>query len=295
VIKPETPTANILPVLKWVGGKRRLIAKVMEGRPEISGRYIEPFLGGAAVLLSIGPGIPKFGNDLNEDLITTYISIRDKLDEVLAKLASLGTSKEDYYKIRELDRLDSWKEIDDITKTARFLYLNKLSFNGIYRVNSAGYFNVPYGGEPQRKFDFDALRDFSRFLNIRTADSELETQFCHGDFFDFTLDKNPTRGDFVYLDPPYSASLGTSSFVSYQRGGFGPEQQEKVFVLARQIHENGGHFAISNADTEEIERLIMRFKGKALPLVTRRVEVQRNVSGLASGRSSVPEVVITNY
>lgn len=291
----DKPGQNLAPILKWVGGKRRLVEKLMIDRAEITGRYFEPFLGGAAVLLSMGSGIRKFGNDSNAELINTYTSIRDKFDSVRELLESFDHSKEQYYEIRQMDRSPDWPNEDEALKAARFLYLNKFSFNGIYRVNATGHFNVPYGGQPNRKFDYDALREFSSFLNLRDAKEEFETEFSVSDFYDFTIEKNPGAGDFVYLDPPYSSAPGINSFVAYNKGGFGSEQQEKVFLLAEIINRNGARFAISNAATQEIEDLVGVFKSRGVPLQTRYLNVQRNISGLASGRSTVQEIVITNY
>ena len=281
------------PFLKWAGGKRALLPEILPRIPEFSGRYIEPFLGAGAVMLAIPSDIPKIANDFNSELISVYTSIRDFHEDLIRELKKHKNTSEHFYKIREWDRLPGYKDRTSIQKAARFIYLNKTCFNGLYRVNSKGQFNVPYGS-PNNPEIFNAahLRRVSEILNgidLEGQNSSPRVKISSGHFINVT--SKAKKNDFIYLDPPYDPLTPTSAFVSYQKEGFGRSDQIEIRDELVRLTELGASFLLSNSDTPFIRKIYREPKLFKIE----SIQVRRAIGASASSRGKVGEVLITNY
>jgi DNA adenine methylase len=278
------------PFLKWAGGKRALLPEIQSRIPDFRGKYIEPFLGAGAVFLSRPTEQSKLVNDFNSDLIEVYLVIRDQPKELLEELRSHTNSQEHFLEVRSWDRSPEFKnETTPIQRAARFIYLNKTCFNGLYRVNSKGFFNVPFGR--YKKPDFineQNIYAVSRFLNFQ-LDGGYATEFLSGDYRSATT--KAELGDFVYLDPPYDPVSETSSFVAYQQSGFGRQDQVDLRDEIIRLTNGGVPVMLSNSDTEFIENLYTVDEFFEIE----RVTVNRAISAKATTRGKIQEVLITNF
>src|SRR5690606_5431642 len=203
----------LAPVVKWAGGKRQLIPEILKRIPprETISTYYEPFVGGGAVLFHLQPKRAVI-NDINEELINLYKVIRDDVEALIEDLKKHKNKKEYYYAIRELDRdPDIYNNLSPVEKASRTLYLNKTCFNGLYRVNNAGHFNVPFGRYKNPNIvNAETLRAVSRYFN------RARIRIVQGDFEDSV--KWARQGAFVYFDPPYYPVSETANFTSYSEG-----------------------------------------------------------------------------
>ncbi len=209
--------------LKWAGGKRTILDQIHNLIPDYTGTFIEPFLGGGSVLFSMEPTQKKIVSDSNSELINAYITVRDYPDELLTELKQFKNTSEDFYEIRSWDRTPDFKNRPSTTRAARFIYLNKTCFNGLYRVNSKGHFNVPFGS--YKKPDFineDSIWGANQFLSTK-INNEFATQIENMDYLKVL--QMAIQGDFVYLDPPYYPISPTEAFVSYTATGFSHDNQ----------------------------------------------------------------------
>ena len=214
---------NILisPLLKWVGGKRQLLADIIPLINKKCSTYVEPFVGGGAVFFELQPK-KAIINDYNEELINVYKVVREFPEELIALLEehNIGNNEEYFYKLRALDRNSSYSEMSDIQKAARIIYLNKTCYNGLYRVNSAGQFNSPYGRYKNPNIiNATTIRAMSKYLQ------NPQIKIMQGDYREVL--KGIRKGSFVYLDPPYMPISSSSSFTGYTENGFSYEQQFK--------------------------------------------------------------------
>lgn len=276
----KTGTKN-LTFVKWAGGKLQLVEQISNYLPKKIERYFEPFVGGGAMFFYI---IQKYKpsyayiSDVNKELIITYVQIRDNVDELIRLLEEHreNHSKEYFYEIRSLD-VDNLK---DIEISARFIYLNKSCFNGLYRVNSKGKFNVPIGSYKNPSvFNEETLRKISKLLN----ECNVEIQLA-----DYSKILNKVKGnDFVYLDPPYYP-LKKSSFTSYNKNCFLEEEQKKLKEFYDKLDEKGVLVLKSNSDTDFIKKI---YKGYKLEVVRAR----RNINSKGDGRGEINELLIKNY
>lgn len=220
------------PLLKWTGGKRKLVPLLKANMPEKYGTYHEPFVGGAALLLAVQP--PRACvSDLNPDLINVYREIRFNPHAVIDLLKSYPNTETFYYNMR------SSNPTSGVERAARFIYLNRTCFNGLYRVNSSGKFNVPYGKYKNPQFGFDNMLDVASYLRTH------EVSFLVRDYKQAL--KNTVSGDFVYLDPPYHGT-----FTGYTAGQFGAE---KLQELAQHVHkavDRGVKILVSNSNHPEV-------------------------------------------
>lgn len=281
------------PFLKWAGGKRALLPEILPRIPEFDGRFIEPFLGAGAVSLALPVEIPKVGNDFNTELISVYLSIRDSKNELIHELNKHNNTQEHFLKVRDWDRRSNYAERTAIEKAARFIYLNKTCFNGLYRVNSKGEFNVPYGHYKRPEvFNPIHLARISQILNgIDESGKKVAPKmlFKSGDYRRVTNIAKP--GDFVYLDPPYDPLNETSAFVSYQKEGFTRDNQIELRDELIRLTHLGVPFLLSNSDTNFI-RTIYRAP-KLFKIET--VQVRRAIGASAASRGRVSEVLVTNF
>ena len=270
------------PFVKWAGGKRQLLAQIRERMPREYNRYYEPFIGGGAVVFDLLPENALI-NDINEALINAYVQIRDNVDSFLDKINRIDSAigedgKAYYYSMRNLYNMKLEKMQDDIELAALFVFLNKHCFNGLYRVNSKGLFNVPYNNSKRVSYDEESIRMTSDYLKRVTITT--------GDFEDAC--RNAGRGDFVFLDSPY-APLNPTSFESYTKEGFTLESHERLARLYDELTERGCYCMLTNHNTELIEQLYGN-KGYTISVVN----VKRMINSDANNRKG-QEVIICNY
>ena len=271
------------PFVKWAGGKQRLLSQYETFFPDKPKRYFEPFVGGGAIFFHFwNTGrLPEqaFLFDNNKELINAYRVVRDQLDELLEILAvhKARHSKEYYYEIRSLDRQDV--ELSDVERAARTIYLNKTCYNGLYRVNSKGQFNVPMGSYKNPKIrDEDTLRAAS--AAIQGVCIEIR---------DFrTIVESAQAGDFFYFDPPYDPLSKTASFTSYTARNFRNEDQRDLAKVFAQLSEMGCRCMLSNSDTPFVLDLYQGFRIEI-------VRANRPISSDPNGRGGIREVVVLNY
>lgn len=271
---------GVLPIIKWAGGKRQLLEEILPVVPEF-GVYCEPFLGGGAVLFALCPR-HAIVNDINRDLISMYGVVRETPDKLIASLRQYKNTKNDFYRIRNLDReANKYSRFSAVHKAARLLYLNKTCYNGLYRVNANGQFNTPYGRYKRPNIvNAEGICSMSAYLN--TADITL----CCEDFA-VTLERLG-KGDFVYLDPPYDPLTQTANFTAYSSNGFGKDAQSRLKDCCDRMDEKGIKFLLSNSATPLIKELYFGYHMKT-------VQAKRNVNSVANGRGSIEELLIANY
>lgn len=274
--------ATVSPFLKWAGGKRQLLAQIRERMPREYNRYYEPFIGGGAVVFDLLPENALI-NDINEALINAYVQIRENVDSFLDNIHRIDSAigedgKAYYYSMRNLYNMKLEKMEYDIELAALFVFLNKHCFNGLYRVNSKGLFNVPYNNSKRVSCDEESIRMTSDYLKRVTITT--------GDFEDAC--RNSGRGDFVFLDSPY-APLNPTSFESYTKEGFTLESHERLARLYDELTERGCYCMLTNHNTELIEQLYGN-KGYTISVVN----VKRMINSDANNRKG-QEVIICNY
>ncbi|KKP38393.1 MAG: adenine methylase, DNA adenine methylase protein [Candidatus Peregrinibacteria bacterium GW2011_GWC2_33_13] len=278
VILEKIYISETLPIVKWAGGKRQLIADLKNNLPKKFNRYFEPFIGGGALFFNIQPK-NAYISDINPELINLYQVIKNNAYELIEDLKQHKNTEEYFYEIRNIDRNSKYKKWSDIQKASRFIYMNRTCFNGLYRVNSKGEFNVPYG-----KYSNPRILDEVNLLNC----SQLfqNTEIRHSDFSEIL--NNVQKGDFVYFDPPYAPLNETSSFTSYTKEGFGEDMQVKLKELCDELDNMGVHFMLSNSDTKGINKLYKNYEIK-------KVFASRAINSVASKRGKISEVLVRNY
>lgn len=280
----ETKTYNLHPIVKWAGGKTQLLSKISEILPKNFNNYFEPFIGGGALLFYLQPKIFCI-NDMNQELISVYKCFTDDgLFEALKKklLEHQANHNEDYYyEIRKLDQLETFKDFSIVDRAARMIYLNKACFNGLYRVNSKGFFNVPFGKKATVK-----CYDEDNFNSIREYIKNSNVTILNGDFEEAT--KDVKKGDFVYFDPPYDTWEEKDSFTSYDMNSFGKPEQIRLANLFKALSKKGAYVMLSNHNTKFINELYEGFNIHVVP-------AKRMINSNANGRGEVEEVLITNY
>lgn len=233
-----------LPLIKWPGGKRALVGSILQYIPESYGTYYEPFFGGGAVFFALQPASAVLA-DSNVELINAYVQVRDNPKSLVGILSSLKNTEQDYYAVR------SKSPRTPVRKAARILYLTRLSFNGIHRVNLRGKFNVPYGYKTHLPIiDEEHL--------YRTSSALKAAKLIAGDFEENT--KNASRGDVIYFDPPYTVAHGLNGFVKYNERIFSWADQERLAEHARDLARRGCRVVVSNADHQSIHQLYKGFR-----------------------------------
>lgn len=278
------------PFLKWAGGKRALVPQILPRFPQQFNTYIEPFLGAGSLFFALPAETPKIVNDFNPELISTYEAIRDDLPGLLKELRKRTNTKEDYLAVREWDRSSAFKRRSTASRAARFIFLNKTGFNGLYRVNSKGQYNVPYGAPKTVNFlQEDNLQAVSHFLNAKTAKGKPAVQFMSGDYREALV--LASKGDFVYLDPPYDPLSATSAFTSYNENGFGRKEQEELRDQILELTERGVQVVLSNSDTPFIRSLYSNSK----VFTVETINVRRAISAQATSRGIITEVLVNNF
>jgi DNA adenine methylase len=279
----RAPSRYARPFLKWVGGKQQLLSQFESYFPKTIHRYCEPFVGGGAVFFHLWNTKRLNGDvflfDNNEELINAYRVVRDNGDELIRLLAvhKARHSREYYYSIRNLDR--SGQAMSATARAARTIYLNKTCFNGLFRVNSRGQFNVPMGTYVNPSI---LQEDVLRAAGAALQGCTLEARNFH-EIADFVR-----PGDFFYFDPPYDPLSKTSRFTSYTTGNFGDRDQRTLAHVFAQLAEKNCLCMLSNSYTPFITELYRGFRIET-------VQARRAVNSDAKGRGCIPEVVVLNY
>jgi DNA adenine methylase len=268
------------PFLKWAGGKRQLLPELRRYLPRQLRRYFEPFLGGGAVLFHLQPKWAVV-NDINEELINTYRVIQNNVEGLVAALSQHLNEREYYYRLRDLDRSERFSELTDVERAARIIYLNKTCYNGLFRVNSQGQFNVPFGDYKNPKIvDEVVLRAVSYYLNSN------DITFLQVDFEEALREAG--KGDFVYLDPPYDPVSNTASFTGYNLDGFGRDEQIRLKAVVDDLTRRHCRVLLSNSATDFITDLYRDYT----VVVTGATRV---INSDATRRGKVDEVLVLNY
>lgn len=282
MVKPFTETNNLKPITKWVGGKRQLLPNIHDLMPNEYNKYYEPFVGGGALFFSLAPSKAVI-NDFNSDLINLYKVIRDNPYELCEKLKehSNMNSKEYYYDIRDMDRNGTINKLNEIEKAARILYMLKVDFNGLYRVNKKNQFNVPYG-----RYKNPKIADIDNIVSVSNYFNNSDIKFMNKDFESSVIDAK--NGDFVYFDPPYLPISTTSSFTSYTSDGFTLDDQKRLKKLFFSLDKKGVKVMLSNSDVDLIRDLYKDAK-------IHYVKASRSINSKGDKRGKVGEVIITNY
>ena len=275
---------SVKPYLKWAGGKRQLLPEIRKYIPASFDLYVEPFVGAGAVLFDLQPGRAVI-NDANRQLIMTYEVIRDDVETLIAALKEhvAKNTKEYYYTVREQDRDSAvFGRLSKTEKAARLIYLNKTCFNGLYRVNSQGLFNVPYG-----RYKNPAICEEETLRGIHEYFRNNEVVILNGDFAKAA--RMATPDSFVYFDPPYH-SADNSNFTGYQADGFPEAEQLRLRDVMKELTDQGVKCLLSNSDTEFIRKI---YKDKAFRVET--VTASRTINSNTAGRGKVNEVLIRNW
>jgi len=268
------------PFLKWAGGKTRLLPILLAYAPHDFRNYHEPFLGGGALffaLYRLGRIRQAFLSDINAELMDTYRALQCAVEEVIAYLEQYPHSKEFYYALRARD---PWK-MPLAERAARMIYLNKTGYNGLYRVNKRGQFNVPFGRYKRPNYkDFDNLRAVAKALqdNVHLKTASFEQ-----------VAKGVREGDFVYFDPPYDPVSATARFTQYHASGFGKAEQQRLAEVFQQLSKKGVKVMLSNADTPFIRDLYHGL-GEII-----QVHAPRFINSKGHKRGPQPELLILNY
>lgn len=277
-------SVKVRPFLKWVGGKGQLLGQFSNLYPHEYKNYYEPFIGGGAVYFSLEPNKAHI-NDINETLIQTYLNIKTDVEVVIDGLKKLEEKfipknsdgrKEMFYGLRERYNSLNAKEFD---RSLLFLFFNKTAFNGMYRENSKGGFNVPMGNYKNPKILDET--------NLRLVSSSLKKTKITSSSYSKAVSK-AVAGDFVYLDPPYHPLTETSSFTSYSKDNFSADDQLALRNLFVELDKRGVYVMLSNSSSPFIQDIYSDYN--QFPVLASRM-----INSKASGRGKISEVVVTNY
>ena len=260
------------PLLRWAGSKQQLVGELAQYWADTNGRYVEPFAGSARLFFRLEPKAALLG-DINAELVATYCEVRDHPEDVHASLSRLRNDADKYYELRGLDPETLSKPV----RAARFIYLNRYCFNGLYRTNQSGKFNVPYGGRKCGQLPpLSTLEETSDLLKCATI-------VC----FDFaTTLEDAKQDDFVYLDPPFSVAE-KRVFREYDSAGFGNADIARLRKSIEALEEAGVGFVLSYDDSKEGQVLADGFQST-------RVSTRRNIAGFSGSRRRATELLISN-
>ncbi len=266
------------PFLKWAGGKANLLKSLQPRIPATYGKYFEPFVGGGALFFATRPTQAVL-SDVNGELMNLYRVIKDQVEALIEDLGKHRYEKEYFYSVRNIDRDPEYQNWSDVERASRLIYLNKTCFNGLFRVNSKGYFNTPFGRYVNPKIlDADNLRACALALShaeIRTGEFECIEQSLEPD-------------DFIYLDPPYVPISPTANFTGYSKEGFDLTMQTRLLEFCRRLNAKKIRFMLSNSSAPWVVESYREFSIEF-------VSVPRAINSKADGRSNVQEILVTNY
>ena len=273
----------IQPFLKWAGGKRQLIPQMEKYLKKIKyTSYYEPFIGGGSILFYLQPN-KAVVNDYNKDLIECYKCIKYNYDELISKLEEYESknNEEDFYKIREFDRKEEYKKWSSVEKSARLIYLNRTCYNGLFRLNSSGQFNTPFG---KYKNPNICNKPVLRALHEYFINNDID--FRQGDFEECC--KDVKKGSLVYFDPPYDQFDDQVNFVGYTENGFTKKDQERLKRLCDKLIDVGCTVIISNSSTPFIKELYSDKNKYSIHTLM----AKRNINSNAKKRGEIQEVLI---
>lgn len=266
------------PFVKWAGGKRQLLNELLARLPQEFNTYFEPFLGGGALFFALEPQQAVLSEN-NAELVNAYRVVKNQVFELIEDLSHHIHAKDYYYSVRDADLSEAYSSWSPVQRASRLLYLNRTCYNGLYRVNSKGHFNVPFGEYQNPKIvDRENLIACSRALSRAQI---LAEDFRH-------LESLAKADDFIYFDPPYHPRNSTSSFTSYTEDGFGAKMQEELRDLCQRLSARGVRFMLTNSETEFVRELYQDFNIDV-------VEASRAINSKAQGRGRIQELVIRNY
>lgn len=265
-----TPWAD--PILRWAGSKRKLVPTLLQNTPKTFGRYFEPFAGSACYLFALRPTEAVL-NDINDQLVESYKVLKRHPRLLARAVHSLPVTKREYYRQRSLDA----SRIDDFQRAVRFIYLNRNCFNGVYRTNRAGEFNVPRGNRT------GSVPDESKFYRCSVALRDVELRSV--DFEECLADA--TKGDFVYLDPPYSTT-DRARYGEYGYASFQPIDVPRLADVLQQLDSAGVRFLLSYSGGNTSKKAFKHW-------VCKTVKVRRHVAGFAGSRGNVHELLVSNF
>jgi DNA adenine methylase len=269
--------AGPAPFLKWAGGKRQLLPRILSLAPARIDTYYEPFVGGGAVFFALaaeGRFARAVLGDANPELVNCYVTVRDDVGGVIAELEKHKNTERHYYRVRDRDPND----LTDAARAARVIYLNRCGYNGLYRVNSDGQFNVPFGRYARPKI-CDPARLSAASLALRG------TKIVCGDFREVLETEHPGPGDFVYLDPPYVPVSRTASFTAYARRSFGLADQERLASSLGSLSRARVPAVLSNSYCTTTLRL---YEGLKL----QKVPARRAINSVGRRRGPVAEILV---
>ena len=273
------------PFVKWVGGKRQLLKqfKLMSLYPPkdfnpTKSKYFEPFVGGGAVFFDLLPQKAVL-SDMNEELVITYNVIKKNVEDLIKSLKKHKHNKKYFLKLRKKDP----KKLSDVETASRFIYLNKTGFNGMYRVNKSGGFNIPFGDQKNPLIcDEENLLKVSKSLkSIKIVKSDFKKAL-----------KNVKKGDFIYFDPPYYPLNRTANFVGYTASGFLEKEQRDLRDIYFKLHRKGCFVMLSNSNTDFIKKL---YSGLDKRVKIHKVKANRMINSDATKRGKIKEVLVINY
>lgn len=280
MVSTARETDRVRPFLKWAGGKRSLLPHLLPLVPARIDTYYEPFLGGGALFFELAR-TDRFRqavlSDRNEELVQCYLAIQANVSRVITALDRHQYDEESYYRIRDQNPA----RLSDADRAARTIFLNLTGFNGLFRVNQAGRFNVPYGGHTRAR-----LVNTERLSLAAKALDKARVKLKTADFEEVVADAG--KEDFVYFDPPYVPLSATASFTAYARAGFSDDDQARLANLLHRLGKDQIKAVLSNSDCPTTRRL---YRG----LRPRAVDVRRAINSVATKRGPVSELIVRSY
>lgn len=266
------------PFLKWAGGKRQLLIQIQDYLPKSFNTYIEPFVGAGALFFFLKPS-PAILIDINAELINAYMVIKERPAELIQSLKKHIYEPKYFYSLRDIDLSKEYSNWSAVERASRTIYLNRCCYNGLYRVNSTGHFNVPFGRHKNPKICDEA--------NILAVNKLLQNVQLHCQSFENCLNYAKT-GDFIYFDPPYVPVSKTSNFTSYTQEDFHEEDQIKLKKIFDELHTRGCKCMLSNSKSDLIVNLYKDFK-------IINLAAKRAINSVKTKRGVVQELLIINY
>ena len=280
MVQLSSPTVALRPFLKWAGGKRQLVPELLKYVPAAYDRYYEPFIGGGALLLRLQPGAAVI-SDRNSELINCYQVVKHSVDDLLKNLQQHYNDAAYFYEVRGWDRQAEFASKTSVQRAARIIFLNKTCYNGLFRVNSKGQFNAPFGRYKNPTIaDETVLRNVSQYLN------QAEVTICQMDFAAAVAEAG--HNDFVYFDPPYDPVSPTASFTAYDSNRFDRNEQQRLKTVVDELSARNCKVLLSNAYTDFIQELYQNYRCV-------RVSATRAINSKATKRGKVDEILVMNY